>query len=71
MNPVKHYYPTLNLMILRRRRKKTLPEREDGKDAESSSHCDLRELLLGQVQRLADNCDPIFLRVPVLGQAGP
>lgn len=74
MIPIKHYHPALQLTTLRRR--KTLPlvsreREEDGKDAESSSHCDVRELLLGQVQRLADDSDSILLRVPVPGQAGP
>lgn len=33
-------------------------------------HCDLRELLLGQVQGLAQDGDAILLRVPVRVQAG-
>ena len=74
MIPIRHYHPALQLTTLRRR--KTLPlvsreREEDGKDAESSSHGDVRELLLGQVQRLADDSDSILLRVPVPGQAGP
>lgn len=32
-------------------------------EAEGHSHCDLRELLFGQVQRMVDNCDPVFVQI--------
>lgn len=52
------------------------PESGGGPDSREAGghcglHCDLRELLLGQVQGLAHDGDAVLFGVPVFVQAGP